>query len=415
MFEDPDDLDLLQVRASSRTPSADDRLAQGFEEINAYVDQHGKEPSEAGDFQARSLAHRLTGIRQNPQKRDALAQWDRHGLLAVGETVSDPPVSSGQQAEASSEAKGDAQPPEDPASEHPDQAVASIDDIWDDDDLGLLEPGDESILGLDDGSYKPRTAPDTIAQRRPCEDFSRFRPLFDRMRERLESRHAETRRFQHESKIEVGDYFVVYGLMCLVDSVLDAREDADPRNPRLRVIFDNGTEADLLKFSLGKALYADDNGRRIVDPDLEADRMAGVSHHDHRSGTVYVLRSLSRHPALREYRDLVKIGYTEGPVEDRIRNAENDPAFLEGPVEVVESFACYNLDPRKFEGLVHAFLAERRLSIQLKSHSGRTVRPREWFAVSAEDAIRVAEAIVDGTIAQYRLDPVSGRVLSRAS
>lgn len=165
--------------------------------------------------------------------------------------------------------------------------------------------------------------------------------------------------------------------------------------------------------SLGKALYADDNGRRIVDPDLEADRMAGLTHHDRRSGTVYILRSLRRDPALREYRDLVKIGYTEGSVEDRIRNAEKDPAFLEGPVEVVESFSCYNLDPRKFEGLVHAFLSERRLSVRLTSRNGKTVQPREWFTVSAEDAVKVAEAIVGGTIAQYRLDSVSGRVLER--
>jgi len=88
----------------------------------------------------------------------------------------------------------------------------------------------------------------------------------------------------------------------------------------------------MLKLSLGKALYAEKNGRLVLDPDLESDRMAGLSHHDRRSGTIYVLRSRSRHHALHEYRDLVKIGYTEGEMEDRIRYAEYDPAFLEGPV-----------------------------------------------------------------------------------
>ncbi|WP_042806051.1 GIY-YIG nuclease family protein [Thioalkalivibrio sp. ALE19] len=419
VFDDPEDLDLLQVRPASKSPSPDDRLAQGFEAINAFVDEHGVEPTHDGDFHERSLAHRLDGIRQSPEKQSALTEWDRHGLLTgAGDSTATPepetPAPSDTPASPESADTSPTPPHADPAPSPAESDVRSIEDIWDDDDLGLLDPGDESIFAPGDRSARPR-APETIAQRRPCEDFWRFRPLFDRMRARLESGQAEAPRFQFESKIEVGDYFIVYGMLCLVDSVLDTREEIEARNPRLRVIFDNGTETDILKLSLGRALYGDENGRRIVDPDLEADRMSGLTHHDRRSGTVYILRSRSRHPALREYRDLVKIGYTEGSVEDRIRNAENDPAFLEGPVEVFESFACYNLDPRKFEGLVHGFLAERRLSIRMKSKSGKTVHPREWFAVSPEDAVRVAEAIVDGTIAQYRLDSVSGRVLGRQS
>jgi hypothetical protein len=35
---------------------------------------------------------------------------------------------------------------------------------------------------------------------------------------------------------------------------------------RLRVIYDNGTESDLLLRSLQRALYKDEAGRRITDP-----------------------------------------------------------------------------------------------------------------------------------------------------
>ena len=37
---------------------------------------------------------------------------------------------------------------------------------------------------------------------------------------------------------------------------------------RLRVIYDNRTESDLLMRSLQRALYKDDAGRRITDPSL---------------------------------------------------------------------------------------------------------------------------------------------------
>ena len=393
---EPDELGLLNVRAGNRAISVNDRVLQGFESINAFVDQHRREPSGEGEMEERRLERRLAHIRSTSALRDALVEQDRHGLLAA-------PSSSATQGATQTSATSLG------------EGVASLDDIWDDDDLGLLDPGDESILeNRNLGDRTPSaTPPDGIAQRRPCDDFWRFEPLFERIRRRMESGEAETRRFQYENKIEVGDYFIVYGLLCLVDDVLDTRKEVDPSNPRLRVVFDNGTETNLLKLSLGKALYADKNGRRVLDPDLESDRMAGLSHHDRRSGTIYILRSRSRHPALHEYRDLVKIGYTEGEVEDRTRYAEHDPAFLEGPVEVVESFACYNLNPRKFEGLVHAFLADRRLRIQLQGKRGQIIRPREWFAVPPATAIQVVENIVNGTITQYRLDAVSGRVVKK--
>ena len=68
---------------------------------------------------------------------------------------------------------------------------------------------------------------------------------------------------------------------------------------RLRVIFDNGTESNLLMRSLQRALQKDPAGRRIIEPSagpLFADQN---EEGDEASGIVYVLRSkpISPRPA----------------------------------------------------------------------------------------------------------------------
>jgi len=52
-------------------------------------------------------------------------------------------------------------------------------------------------------------------------------------------------------------------------------------------------------------------------------------------GTIYVLRSQSRHPFVAEHRELIhKIGVTGGKVENRIAAAEKDATYLLAGVEV---------------------------------------------------------------------------------
>jgi hypothetical protein len=90
---------------------------------------------------------------------------------------------------------------------------------------------------------------------------------------------------------------------------------------RLRLIFSNGTESNLLLRSLQRAFYDDPAARRLASPgsgqlsfggELEAD--------DVESGTIYVLRSLSDHPYVAQHRDIIhKLGVTGGRVETRIR------------------------------------------------------------------------------------------------
>ena len=62
---------------------------------------------------------------------------------------------------------------------------------------------------------------------------------------------------------------------------------------RLRVIYDNGTESNILQRSLQRALHRDEQARLITDanpgPLFSQDREEG----DSESGTIYVLRSRS--------------------------------------------------------------------------------------------------------------------------
>lgn len=107
-------------------------------------------------------------------------------------------------------------------------------------------------------------------------------------------------------------------------------------------------------------------------------------------------------------------GYTEQTVDERIRNAERDIAFLESPVQKVTDFECFNMNPQRFEALVHAFLAAQRLNVDLIGKDGKHYRPREWFAVSLEVAREVINRIIDGSITQYRMDNTTGKVVPKS-
>jgi T5orf172 domain len=123
---------------------------------------------------------------------------------------------------------------------------------------------------------------------------------------------------------------------------------------RLRVIYSNGTESDLLLRSLQRALYKDEAGRRITEPiagPLFADKNEDG---DQASGTIYVLRSKSDHPTVAAHRDILhKIGVTSGSVERRIAKARLDPTFLMADVEVLATYELFNINRTKLENVIH--------------------------------------------------------------
>jgi hypothetical protein len=191
---------------------------------------------------------------------------------------------------------------------------------------------------------------------------------------------------------------------------------AGKRDHRLRIIFSNGMESDPLLSSFRKALADDPTARAIhrhglgaMDPDWEADRID-------LTGTVYVVRSRSKDPAIAEVSGiLLKIGVTTQEVRRRIADARNDPTFLLAPVELVATYDLVNLSWRKVEGLLHRFFdAARPRDLWITDRFGRKVYPREWFYVLPEHVSRAVQAIRDGNLHELEYDPESQTIRKKA-
>jgi hypothetical protein len=184
---------------------------------------------------------------------------------------------------------------------------------------------------------------------------------------------------------------------------------------RLRVIFDNGTESNLLMRSLQKALQQDPAGRRIIDPSagpLFTDRN---EEGDEASGTIYVLRSKSEHPVVAANRDVLhKIGVTGGSLERRITNAHLEPTFLMADVEIVATYDLFNISRTKLEHLIHRIFDRARVDIEVKDRFGNPTIPREWFLVPLFAVDEAVEKIKDGTITDYIYDPKTAKLTEAA-
>src|SRR6185437_5301117 len=122
------------------------------------------------------------------------------------------------------------------------------------------------------------------------------KPLFAQVRKDLDGGIRQTRPFQTMAEIKKGEFFIVGGQIAYVAEVGEEfMSEYERRDSRLRVVYDNRTESDVLLRSLQRALHRDDAGRRITDP-AAGPLFAGESEDgDHASGTIYVLRSKSNH------------------------------------------------------------------------------------------------------------------------
>lgn len=172
------------------------------------------------------------------------------------------------------------------------------------------------------------------------------------------------------------------------------------------MIYDNGTESDVLLRSLQRALHRDEAGRRITDPVAGPLFAKEMEDGDLESGAIYVLRSKSGNPVVAAHRDVLhKIGVTGGDVAKRIANAKLDATFLLADVEIVATYKLSNINRTKLEGLIHRIFDPARLDIEINYRFGNPVIPREWFLVPIFVIDEAVERIKDGTITDYRYDP----------
>lgn len=372
-----------EVKQSARYTPLEERVIAGFEEILRFVEEHGRVPQhgEDNDIFERLYAMRLDRIRQLTEFHELIRQFDTAGLLHTA---------SGIQENL-------------PSDEATDDELLEA--------LGVEPAGGNDITALKHvRPIEERKSPDEVAQRIPCEDFEVFRPVFERVQRDLSGGVRKTARYQENAAINRGDLFIVEGQKALVaDMDKEFRTEYERNNRRLRVIYDNGTESNLLLRSLQRALYKDENGRRILasDSDVPALFASDQSEDDLESGRIYVLRSLSEHPFIAKNRDVIhKIGVTGGDIKKRIANAKKDPTYLLADVELVESYRLANINRTKLEQVIHQFFAAARMDLQLQDRFGESIEPREWFLVPLSAVQKLVEVLKDGRIeqCQYALD-----------
>lgn len=393
ILEEEDELGLLNVTLrprAARTPERE-RDAQLVTEVNAFFDRTGRVPSpEALDHDEMRLGIIWKRLADRGAAED-LADDDRNGLLS-----GNPFALTAEQARDWREEPEEGEVP------------ASLDDIFEDDELEVSEAL-TTIRHVTPA--QDRLVPDHRAEFYPCHDFERFRDLFERTQAALEAgeREVSAINFNEEVRVDEGSVFIRKGLLTYVAEKAEMTARAGKRDHRLRIIFSNGMESDPLLSSFRKALADDPTARAIhrhglgaMDPAWEAERID-------LTGTVYVVRSKSKEPAIaKDSKILLKIGVTTQEVHRRIADARNDPTFLLAPVELVATYELVNLSWRKVEGLLHRFFdAARPRDLWITDRFGRKVYPREWFYVLPEHVSQAVQAIRDGNLHQLEYDPGS--------
>lgn len=365
-----------QDRKGGRSPR-EERIIAGFEEIQRFTEAHGRAPShgEGNDIFERLYAVRLDRLRGLEECRSLLAPLDKQGLLAGVATPAAEPVKAIDD----------------------DELLAELE--------GMGAPDITELRHVRTAADK--RAAEEIANRTPCKDFDSFKPLFVQVKKDLDVGIRQTRRFQTMAEIKPGEFFIVGGQIAYVAEVgQEFMTEYDRRDSRLRVIYDNGTESDVLLRSLQRALHRDEAGRRITDP-TAGPLFSGESEDgDLASGTIYVLRSKSDHPTVAAHRDVLhKIGVTGGTVETRIGDAKNGATFLLADVEVVATYKLSNINRTKLENLIHRIFDPARLEIEITDRFGHPVIPREWFLVPLFVINEAVDRIRDGTITDYVYEP----------
>ena len=381
-------VEVAPLKTSSRTPR-EERIIAGFEDILRFHQTHGRAPlhGEGLDIFERLYAVRLDQLRKMPEARTLLAELDGPGLLTGAALTT----------------------------------ATDIDEMDEDALLAELGVSDEHTEQNDITMlrhvrpYVEIRAAEEIANRTPCRDFDRFKALFEEAGAGLKVGTWMTKPYVKNASIELGDFFIIGGQIAYVAEMYGGTRTKDGRdNPRLRVIFDNHTESNLLLRSLSRSLYPDGNtpvGHRLIRKDDGPLFGDAPEPDDIESGTIYVLRSLSSHPFVVEHRGLIhKIGVTGGKIETRIAGAENDSTYLLAGVDVVATYKLHNVNRTSLENIFHRLFGAAQLDLTIEDRFGHPVKPREWFLVPLHVIDEAVQRIRDGSITDVLYDPKSARL-----
>lgn len=371
-------VEVAPLKSSSRT-AFEERVIAGFEDIQRFFEEHKRQPvnSVGRDIFERLYAVRLEQLRKLPEARAVLAQFDTHSLLGSL-----------------------------------DQSTVQIDELSEDDLLAELgvstdQTDDDDITLLRHvRTHSDRQAAEEIADRTPCKDFKNFKPLIDQAERELKSGTRKALRFGRDANIQLHDFFILEGQFAYVAEMGETiKMQTGHNDARLRVIYGNGTESNLLLRSLQKALWKDERGRRLTSTDMGPLFADEPDADDIESGTIYVLRSQSTHPYVVEHRELIhKIGVTGGKVETRISGAEKDATYLLAAVDVIATYKLHNINRVRMENLFHRIFSDAQIDITIDDRFGSPVKPREWFLVPLQAIDEVVQRIKDGSMSNVVYD-----------
>ncbi|ETJ20804.1 putative cytosolic protein [human gut metagenome] len=374
IFKD-DPFGLLEVKEKKSTYLGENvQLIDSFQEITDFFKKNNREPQKGNDFIETKLFFRLSNLREDIAKCEILKDYDEFDLL-----------------------KND---------KYEKLEVKSVDDIFNSDAFNIFDDINNDIFDVK-SLPKKTTMPEYVASRKVCKDFDKYEELLKQCQKELREGLRKLVKFQNGQKIKPGSFFVMKGILLYVDEVGKTVIDKGVKNARLRCIFENGTESDMLMRSLGAELYKD--GRSVTESDENLrkelyEKYNNISDDDNESGYIYVLKSKTKDEKIACINNLYKIGFSTTTVEERIKNAENEPTYLMAPVKIVTSYKCYNMNVNKLEGLLHNFFGQSCLEIEVYDNDGEKHKPREWFIAPLEVIEKAIKLIINGQIINYRYD-----------
>ena len=389
-----DPFGLLTVKPkSTNAKTSDERLNESFDEINDFFGKYEREPGpNLTNITEYQLYSRLKNLREDEKKRKLLQEQDKFGLLKVVK-----------------------------------KEINSIDDIFNDDLLGIFDDGEEQSLF--EFKHTPReiakAEADFVARRKPCKNFKNYEDMFKAVQADLANGKRSLLPFK-ETMLKPGSFYVNQGVLLYLESVdyegrqwsrglSEGNRIREFKDGRTKTIFENSTSSTMYFRSLAKALIMD--GKAVTDNNDETAiefiaHFNNITQEDKEAGYIYVLRSMSSDPKISSIRNLYKIGYSTTPVQTRIKNAEKEPTYLMAPVHLEAEYKTYNMNTQKFEQLLHNFFGASCLNIDIYDEKLRRRMPQEWFIAPLEVIDQAIALIITGEIVNYRYDRV-GEVMVR--
>ncbi len=369
---DPLNLLKLETKAENKTTeSIDEKLIRSFEEITDFYEKFNHEPLFSKDISEYMLASRLKGIRNNPQKVKDLLPFDFYNLLKNEESKS-----------------------------------ITVEDLLGEDPLNLLtNDEDDSIYNLIHIKPSERIRPDYISRRTICKNFDEYEAIFTKIHNELKTGKRKLQLFK-EDDLQTNHFFVLRGVLLFLEKKeLSTKDEAFKSGARTRtdgrthIIFDNGTESNMLYRSLYKALLND--GFTVSEEIIQNVEQTQIDDNDIQNGYIYVLRSLSNNPEIMKIKDLYKIGMCSGDVTERIKNAKNEPTYLMSDVEVILTVRCYNLNVLNLESNIHNFFNSVNMNFEVTDKDGNIHYPKEWYIVPLNIIEEAINYIIKGQDSVY--------------